>query len=1057
MSAGSSASSSGAVHAFAAALQRGRSGPGGLGGTQLSQVSCLAAPPAGVLRHAFPGLRAYSAASASQPAPSFSSQAGWQAAAGHGAGAAAAAEDSQLGGGSASQWPASASQWPDAEEPAQAPAPGASQAAWGCGEEGFSQATAFSLAPTRRFNAGGAALDDPSSALQRRDRFALPERDVLRVLHDVASALAHMHGLGLAHLDVKPANILAAYEGGPALCDVDGEWLPEATLRTGLDSLDALTQCLLEEAAGRERARLWAAAAAEAEAGAAGTAAADAAEGGAGADTHGAGAGQQQGGEGGISLSFCLAPAAATAALGGGQPMLNLSACSSACSPRGLPLPRMPRLNLSAAGDSSLRSAGCAAAAAGARQPYGDLPAEAAGAAAGVGPGGAWRCPGDVPLEALDLPPAAQLARLFTNPDAPAASEREEEAGGGGGAAGLPPAPPAGVRGPQLHRSHSLAEAGASGGGDLAASAAPRVSLARLARLGRVLYKLGDLGQAARTSSDAVNEGDSRYLSRELLEGDCSRLPASDVFALGLTLYELARGWGLPTGGEEYAALRRGELPAPHLSHLSLPVQALLGSMVREDADARPTAAQLLQHPHVRAAGACRDGVRWDMEGRLVAGDPLVAALSAQEYAGPWLAEGLLTPPHSGQQEQEQEAGQDGSSAQGSPPPGELTGGGAMHLGLSSAVSPAAAPQGSASGASAATDALAAGAGSCSGSELSTPLGHSGSAGERSSSSSSSSCGDGGGVPSAVPAIASTGGPAYSHLQPGLHLHLQRGGQHIDGVVERGRAGAARGAVSRLNLLSPPADGWTGEAGAGATLGAAGGGEAGAGSAGAGGLAHSLAALLRGGSCASDSSASSSSSGSSGAMPAPQHSLLYQLLALAAGQAGGGSGHAEHSAAGLALRALHSPSTATNSTASPPPGSAAGPQQHHQPAQRSEAPASHTVAPPTGTSSNACSPASSEGAEGSGMQLDGGTLGRVQSAGPGRLSVYPAASPPASDGSSSLDTAGAGAGASVCIPLAMLHGLAGELRDILGLHQQAQPSSLPKYEQPAATAQPLPQ
>lgn len=89
------------------------------------------------------------------------------------------------------------------------------------------------------------------------------------------------------------------------------------------------------------------------------------------------------------------------------------------------------------------------------------------------------------------------------------------------------------------------------------------------------------------------------------------------------------------------------------------------------------------------------------------------------------------------------------------------------------------------------------------------------------------------------------------------------------------------------------------------------------------------------------------------------------------------------------------------------------------------------------------------------MHLDGGALGRVQSAGPGRLSVYPAASPPASDGSSSLDAAGAGA--SVSIPLAMLQSLAGELRDILGLHQHGQPPSLHKYEQPAAAAQALPQ
>ncbi|CAM9480020.1 unnamed protein product, partial [Ectocarpus fasciculatus] len=79
-------------------------------------------------------------------------------------------------------------------------------------------------------------------------------------------------------------------------------------------------------------------------------------------------------------------------------------------------------------------------------------------------------------------------------------------------------------------------------------------------------YKLGDFGLVTpvhvRSGTDVV-EGDSRYMSKELLNDDHSNLTKCDVFSLGITLYEIISGRPLPPNGEEWHRLRSGKAGMP--------------------------------------------------------------------------------------------------------------------------------------------------------------------------------------------------------------------------------------------------------------------------------------------------------------------------------------------------------------------------------------------------------------------------------------------------------------------------------------------------------------
>ncbi|TYZ63341.1 hypothetical protein PybrP1_012880 [[Pythium] brassicae (nom. inval.)] len=115
-------------------------------------------------------------------------------------------------------------------------------------------------------------------------------------------------------------------------------------------------------------------------------------------------------------------------------------------------------------------------------------------------------------------------------------------------------------------------------------------------------YKLGDLGTVAHMDgSMEITEGDNRYLSRELMEGSRTNLRAGDIFALGATIYELALGSTLPSGGEDWQRIRDGDLAM--FRQYSNSLQHLIASMMHPDPLQRPMADEILQHEvHERAS-----------------------------------------------------------------------------------------------------------------------------------------------------------------------------------------------------------------------------------------------------------------------------------------------------------------------------------------------------------------------------------------------------------------------------------------------------------------------
>lgn len=110
-------------------------------------------------------------------------------------------------------------------------------------------------------------------------------------------------------------------------------------------------------------------------------------------------------------------------------------------------------------------------------------------------------------------------------------------------------------------------------------------------------FKLGDFGLVSQISNSTdVEEGDSRYMSLELLAGHPEDLTKSDVFSLGISLYEICSGRPLPKNGEEWQTLRSG---APLAAVGPPPMQHMMQQMMAPQAATRPSAHDLLQRPQL--------------------------------------------------------------------------------------------------------------------------------------------------------------------------------------------------------------------------------------------------------------------------------------------------------------------------------------------------------------------------------------------------------------------------------------------------------------------------
>ena len=112
------------------------------------------------------------------------------------------------------------------------------------------------------------------------------------------------------------------------------------------------------------------------------------------------------------------------------------------------------------------------------------------------------------------------------------------------------------------------------------------------------MYKISDFGLSVHTnkgkaSTGSVEEGDSRYLAKEMLDwGPVENLNKCDIFSVGMTAFELASGKQVPSHGEEWQTLRNNRWPAP--VSCSSELADILSTTLNSDPTIRPSAVEAL-------------------------------------------------------------------------------------------------------------------------------------------------------------------------------------------------------------------------------------------------------------------------------------------------------------------------------------------------------------------------------------------------------------------------------------------------------------------------------
>lgn len=82
-------------------------------------------------------------------------------------------------------------------------------------------------------------------------------------------------------------------------------------------------------------------------------------------------------------------------------------------------------------------------------------------------------------------------------------------------------------------------------------------------------FKLGDFGLALHTdhgqaASGMLEEGDCKYMARELLDWGPKDLTKCDIFSLGITVFEIVTKSEIPANGEYWQSLRNGTFNFPN-------------------------------------------------------------------------------------------------------------------------------------------------------------------------------------------------------------------------------------------------------------------------------------------------------------------------------------------------------------------------------------------------------------------------------------------------------------------------------------------------------------